>query len=160
MTLDAELAARLSATAPRAADSAGPPPFHGLPAFEYIPGRIIGGTALPLINPELAGPKTGYFWAVQFIALNGLTAATETAGLFIGKSSSDIQLQNLFSPFSVPVAVGVNSWFAATVNPGRTDLILRDGESLIVAGTTVSTALVVRFSMIQAELRYLDRFLP
>jgi len=130
------------------------------PDFTYYPGRIVTGNAFPIFNAELGGPKTGYFWAVQFVNLAGLAAATDTAALYIGKSPLDVQLQNQFAPFPTPVGVGAGLGFASAINPGRTDLILRDGETLIASGTSASTFLVLRFSLIQAELRFFDKFLP
>lgn len=156
VSLDAELAARLTA----GPDTALQQGHLRLPAFDYYPGRVIAGAAFPLFNADLGGPRAGYFWAVQFVSLNGLAGAADTAGLYIGKGPADVQLQNLFAPFPVPVGVGTSGWFSASINPGRTDLILRDGDSLIASGTSASTALVLRFTFIQAQIRHLDRFLP
>jgi hypothetical protein len=101
-------------------------------------------------NSEL-GPKTGYVWAVQYLALNGLPAAdTGVVGVYIGQP----QPQNWRGQFTAAVPV---------INPGRTDFILNYGD-FITAQTTANlsgaeTVLTLNMQVAVMQTRLLPSYL-
>jgi hypothetical protein len=110
---------------------------------------VVGGVVI-FANSEL-GPKTGYVWAVQYAALQGIPAAdTGVIGFYIGQP----QPQNWRGQFTVG---------APTINPGRTDFVLNYGDFVTAQTTTnmsgAATVLTLNMQVAVMETRMLPRFL-
>lgn len=126
-----------------------------LPAAQFT----LNGSSLPWAFPQM-GPRTGYFWAVQRVAVAGmLVAATyqasDTVSLYKGFSIADAQQQNLLNVISAQAP----AW-----HPGGRGLILREREHIIVGtnqpgGSNSGNTVTINVDAIQILNRYLPEFL-
>ena len=131
-------------------------------AVAYIPEITAAVTSLPAMLPaDSFAPRTGYAWAVQAIRVTNLAAATDYVQLFRGKSVHAAQVAkpavNTFlpgtaAPFSCP-----------PFGPGRTGLVLKDGNGLAVGGVVTgigqAAPLIIEMDVIQVEVGKLAYFL-
>lgn len=110
---------------------------------------VVGGV-VTIANSEL-GPKTGYVWAVQYAALQGIPAAdTGVVGFYIGQP----QPQNWRGQFTAAAPV---------INPGRTDFVLNYGDFITAQTTTVlsgaETVLTLNLQVAVMQTRVLPAYL-
>lgn len=82
---------------------------------------------------NVLGPNTGYAWAVQSLSVAGLGSA-DTASLYIGPATATAVAPNNFKQAFTAAAP---AW-----QPGRTGLILNQGDTLVLAGTGLTSPLV------------------
>lgn len=109
----------------------------------------VAGAAFTL---QGAGPGTGYAWAVQRVTVAGLAAA-DVASLYRGPGTSSAQTaDNLLTT----VTGASPTW-----HPGRTGLILQEGERVTAAGTglTATGQITLTGEVIQMEQWLLPHFL-
>lgn len=109
----------------------------------------VGGAAVQLLGE---GPPTGFAWAVQRITVAGLAAA-DIVSLYRAVASTSAQTaDNLLT-----IVTGA----APTWHPGRTGLILQDGERITAAGSglTASGQVTLTGEVIQLEQWLLPHFL-
>ena len=119
-----------------------------LPSQESAPAT---GTLLLANAGNILGPNTGYAWAVQSLSVAGL-ATGDTASLYIGPAvAATVQPNNFVQQFT-PSAP---SW-----QPGRTGLVLNPGDTLVLAGSSLTSTLVTLTGrVIIMELWLLPEFL-
>lgn len=88
-----------------------------------------GGVLLIAGAGDVAGPMTGYNWAIQRLTVAGLAAA-DVVSLYRGTGAAGVQPNNLLNN----VTGASPTW-----HPGRTGCILNDGDSVLAAGTGLTT---------------------
>jgi hypothetical protein len=160
MELDAEVAAGLTAAITsntsalaaaerRKRDLAAAVSYFAAPAFGF-------GSGAAVIAPADNGPKDGFTWAVQHVAISGLGATTDFMNVYRGASVTDVEGQNAQHTIQIPIAGAIGDW-----HPGRTGLLLRGAnkERLIVTGTFTGTAGIVSYDVIQVTDAQLPYFL-
>jgi hypothetical protein len=100
------------------------------------------------------GPKPGFNWAIQNIAVAGLGTA-DYLTVYRGNSKEAVQPNNARHTFTVAVAGAVDNW-----HPGRTGLVLigREVPSLCFSGS-ISAAITVSGELIQVADEQLPYFL-
>ena len=121
----------------------------------YIPAQAAQFAALPYTMKTVDfGPKPGFNWAVQAVAVQGL-GTSDQLNLYLGQSvSATVAGYGRFT-FTVAAAGAVSTWL-----PGRTGLVLR-GRSLdsIVFGGSIAGAVTVNIDVVQVTDEYLPLYL-
>jgi hypothetical protein len=112
---------------------------------------VTGGAVTFLSHEHDLGPRDGYAWAVQRVTAAGL-AANDILSVYKGppvsQAADPTNLANILTSTSP-------AW-----HPGRTGLILQPGDTLVLAGTSLSaTAVTILGEVIQMELWLLPQFL-
>lgn len=94
--------------------------------------------------------KGGFTWAVQRISIAGIGASPDTVSLYRGAAPSAVVPQNFLNSLSAAVP----AW-----HPGRTGLLLKPNQSLVIAGGTTGNTYTVNVDVIQVTDDQLPRFL-
>lgn len=94
--------------------------------------------------------KGGFTWAVQRISIAGIGASPDTISLYRGAAPSAVVPQNFLNTLSAAVP----AW-----HPGRTGLLLKPNQSLVIAGGTTGNTYTVNVDVIQVTDDQLPRFL-
>jgi hypothetical protein len=97
------------------------------------------------------GPATGFAWAVQRLSAGGL-GGSDALSVYRGPPvAAAASLDNFMNMLTVTAS----AW-----HPGRTGLILQEGETLVVKGTSLASTLVtLTGEVIQMEQWLLPHFL-
>lgn len=123
--------------------------------ISYFPGQAAQFSALPYTMKTVDfGPKPGFNWAVQAVAVEGL-GTSDVLNLYRGQSTSGAVAGYGRFTFTVTAANTIASWI-----PGRSGFILRGRslDSIIFAGSIAGTV-TVNVDVIQVTDEYLPHFL-
>ena len=105
-------------------------------------------TQLPLAFPVTV--KLGFTWAVQRLTVSGFASATDTLSIYRGSSPADAAPNNL---------VNVLSESLYTWHPGRTGLLLKPNQTIVLGGGTSGSTYTVNLDVIQVADTQLPYFL-
>jgi hypothetical protein len=123
--------------------------------YEAIFAKVLRPTTVTVAGGVASllgtGPETGFAWAVQRITVAGLATA-DVVSLYRGPGVAAAQTtDNLLT-----IVTGT----APTWHPGRTGLILQEGERVTIAGTGLTaTQVTLTGEVIQMEQWLLPHFL-
>ena len=114
--------------------------------------KTVSGGAVSFVSLEHGlGPDTGFAWAVQRLSAGGL-ASGDTLSVYRGPPTASAATQDNF--------MNVLTFASPAWHPGRTGLILQDGETIIVAGASLTaTQVALTGEIIQMEQWVLPHFL-
>ena len=112
----------------------------------------VSGGAVTFVSLEHGlGPDTGFAWAIQRLSVSGL-AGSDVLSIYRGPPTSKAATADNFMN---NLTVAAPAW-----HPGRTGLILQDGETIIAAGTSLTaTQVALTGEIIQMEQWLLPHFL-
>ena len=96
--------------------------------------------ALPVVLQVT--PKHGFTWAVQRVTVAGIGASPDVVLVYRGSSPADVAPQNFLNVLTAA---------APTWHPGRTGLLLKPSQTLILAGGTTGNTYTLSADVIQVS---------
>lgn len=122
-----------------------------IPAMQVA---VPGSGTLTIASPELLGPRSGWFWDVRRISVSGLKSSSESVNVYRGSTGSAVD-------------VVANAYLASITGPegayapGLGAAMLRANQSIVVAGTGLTSAelVTVTYDAIAVASEYLGAYL-
>ena len=115
---------------------------------------VTAGGTVTIASPELLGPRSGWFWDVRRVTVAGLASSTEVVTIYRGETGSSTDQVNTQAIASLTGKTG-------TYAPGLGALLLRPGQSVVVAGASLTASELVSVSgdAICVKAEYLGAYL-